>query len=86
MSHDLVNDKKWSRYKIDARNEKHDEISMTAYFKATDILVRDFTVILLPKHFIEIYMENSCWMESLAIQYTILLKFSTFQTTLKSHT
>lgn len=47
MSHDLVNDKKWSRYKIDARNEKHDEISMTAYFKATDILVRDFTVILL---------------------------------------
>ena len=48
VSRDLVNHKKWSRYKIDARNGKivMKLVRKPIKFKATDIYVRDFTVIL----------------------------------------
>ena len=43
--------------------KESDEISKNVNFEATDIYVRDFTVILMLKNLqrIIIYMENSCW-------------------------
>ena len=45
-----------------------DEISENVNFEATDIWVRDFTVILMLKNFslTEVYMENSCCMTNFA--------------------
>ena len=63
----------WSWYKVDAR------ICKDVNFETTDNYVRDFTVILILEKFNEI-----SWKTSFAIQQTILLTFSNFQTALKS--
>ena len=46
--------------------KERDEIRKNDNFKATDIYLRNFTVILMLKIVSDIYMENSRWMASFA--------------------
>ena len=46
--------------------KERDEIRKNDNFEATDIYVRNFTVILMLKNVSDIYMENSRWMASFA--------------------